>query len=730
MNQQEQITGTIERIIFKNDETGFCVCAVRLKHTDTITVRGHLAHLHPGESVTLAGAWVNHPKFGRQFDAQSCMAQAPTSIVGLQKYLASGLIKGVGETTAKNLIKAFGTNVLEILEHQPEQLLKIPKIGAKRLKMITDSWQSHKAISNIMIFLQDKGISPAYATKIYKRYGLDSIAVVTENPYRLADEVWGIGFTIADTIAYNLGVPKDSLNRIKAGILFTITNTVSSGHLYVPLETARTKTAELLELPEDKKFLIKNALHELHNSGAIVLVTHNNIHYITKAHCFYTERGVATHIKQLLESPALRNFELPTIYTKLRTGAYGTLSLHEGQQKGIMSALEHKISIITGGPGTGKTTLIKTLLAILDEQEVRYKLAAPTGKAAKRMSEATGKNAVTIHRLLEYDPAINGFSKNEQNALKLDVLIVDESSMIDIFLAYALLKALPHYAYLILIGDTDQLPSVGAGNVLGDLIASNTVPYVKLTYIFRQAQESLIVTNAHRVNRGESLITERGTQKPDLLFFKEQEPEMVEAHLKRIYTAILPQYGIHHHNTITLSPMKRTVVGTHTLNHVLQQIINPHAEQKISYSGFVYHIGDRVMQIKNNYDTFVFNGDTGIIITLDAEEQTMTVQFTDTTVTYTSQDLDEIVPAYAISIHKSQGSEFDAVIIVLFMQHFMLLNRNLLYTALTRAKKLCIIIGQPKAVAIAIKNSLREPRCTFLTVHLTTGLTCRTAGSA
>ncbi len=729
MNQQDHITGTVERIIFKNDETGFCVCAIRLHQTDSITVRGHLAHLHPGESITLTGAWVNHPKFGRQFDAQGCTVQAPTSLGGLQKYLASGLIKGIGPAYAESLIKTFGTNVLEVIEHEPERLIRVPGIGPKRAQTIIDSWQSHKAISHIMVFLQDKGISPAYATKIYKKYGLESINIVIENPYRLADEVWGIGFTIADTIAQNLGIPSDSLNRIKAGILFIITNTINAGHLYIPLETARTKAAELLEIPDAKKFLIKNALHELHNSSAIVLVTHNEIHYITKAQYYYTELNVASQIQQLLRYPSLRTFDLTTIYTKLRTGLYGSLSLHEDQQQGIMSALEHKVCIITGGPGTGKTTLIKTLLAVLDEQQVRYKLAAPTGKAAKRMSEATGKTAATLHRLLEYDPAFGGFSKNEKSALNLDILIIDESSMVDIFLAHALLKAMPHHAHLILIGDTDQLPSVGAGNVLGDLIASEVIPYVKLTYIFRQAQESLIVTNAHRVNRGESIITENSAHKPDLLFFREQEPENVINHLKRIYTAILPQYGIHHHNTITLSPMKRSVVGTHTLNSVLQQIINPHAPQKLSYAGFTYHVGDRVMQIKNNYETLVFNGDTGIITDIENEDQTMTVQFTDITVTYTMQDFDELVPAYAISIHKSQGSEFDAVIIVLFMQHFMLLNRNLLYTALTRAKKLCIIIGQPKAVAIAIKNSLREPRCTFLTAHLTTGVTCRTAGS-
>lgn len=730
MTQPTQISGTIDRIIFKNDETGFCVCAVRINRAEIITVRGSFAHLHAGEQLTMSGAWVDHPKFGRQFEVHSCTAQIPTSLGGLQKYLASGLIKGIGPVYAEKLIKKFGTDVLEIIEKEPEKLTLVPGIGPKRAHTIIDSWQSHKAISHIMVFLQDKGISPAYAAKIYKQYGLEAINIVIENPYRLADEVWGIGFTIADTIAQNLGMPADSLNRIKAAILFVISNAVSAGHLYIPLESARTKTAELIELSEEKKVLIKNALHELHNSNAIALVTHENVHYITRTQYYYVERNVATLLTQLLMYPALRTFDLHTIYTKVRTGNYyGSLALHEDQQKGIMAALEHKCSIITGGPGTGKTTLIKTLLAILDETQVRYKLAAPTGKAAKRMGEATGKTAVTLHRLLEYDPAVGAFSKNEKNALNLDILIIDESSMIDIFLMHAILKAMPHHAYLVLIGDTDQLPSVGAGNVLGDLIASNVIPCVKLTYIFRQAQESLIVTNAHRINRGESINTETAKEKPDLIFIKEQEPEAVITHLKRIYGALLPRYGIHTQNTITLSPMKRSLLGTHNLNCALQQIVNPYSEHKLAVGSFTYHVDDRVMQIKNNYDTGVFNGDTGIITAIDQEDQTMTVQFTETTVTFTMQDMDEIVPAYAISIHKSQGSEFDAVVIVLFMQHFMLLNRNLLYTALTRAKRLCIIVGQPKAVAIAIKNSLREPRCTFLTAQLTTGIACRTSGS-
>jgi exodeoxyribonuclease V alpha subunit len=729
MNQPTHLSGTIDRVIFKNEESGFCVCAVRISQAETITVRGPFAHLRAGEQITLTGAWVDHPKFGRQFEAQSCTVHLPTSAAGLQKYLASGVIKGVGPACAELLIKKFGITVLEVIEKEPEKLTSVHGIGLKRMQMITDSWQTQRAISHIMVFLQEKGISPTYAMKIYKKYGHDAINVVIENPYRLADEVWGIGFAIADQIAQNLGMPADSLNRIKAAILFVINTAVNSGHLYIPLETARTKTAELIELPEEKKLLIKNALHELHTRNAIVLITHENIHYITRTHYYYTERTVATQVKQLLSYPALRTFDLHAIYTKLRTGHYGSLALHEDQQKGIMSALEHKFSIITGGPGTGKTTLIKTLLAILDEAQVRYRLAAPTGKAAKRMGEATDKQAVTLHRLLEYDPAVSAFSRNENNALALDMLIIDESSMIDIFLMHAILKAMPHHAYLILIGDIDQLPSVGAGNVLGDLIASKIIPCVKLTHIFRQAQESLIITNAHRINHGEPLITEAAHKNPDLLFFKEQEPEAVINHLKRIYGALLPRYGIKAHNAITLSPMKRNLLGTQNLNCALQQIVNPYSEQKLVSGSFTYHVDDRVMQIKNNYETGVFNGDTGIITAINPADHTMTVQFTETSVTFTAQELDEVVPAYAISIHKSQGSEFDAVIIVLFMQHFMLLNRNLLYTALTRAKKLCIIVGQPKAVAIAIKNNLREPRCTFLTAQLTTGITCRIGGS-
>jgi exodeoxyribonuclease V alpha subunit len=686
-----------------------------------------LSHLHSGEMVTVEGTWVSHPKFGRQFEAQQCTAHAPTSLVGLKKYLSSGLVKGIGPVYAEKLVDHFGTDVLTIIDAHPEKLHSVPGIGTKRAATIIASWQNQKAISHIMVFLQDKGISSAYAIKIYKRYGADAITIVAENPYRLAQDVWGIGFTVADRIAQNLGFALDSLKRIKAGILFVITTALGNGHLYVELDALRTQTAKLLELDDTRKLsLIKNALHELHNAGTIVLISQGETHYVTQTQYYQTEQSVATNIKKLLSQKEKQILDLQTIYTKVRTQQYTQQQLSDDQQQGIMTCLQNAVTIITGGPGTGKTTLIKTLLALFDEQKIRYKLAAPTGRAAKRITESTGKQATTIHRLLEFDPTTMAFTRTENNALSLDVLIIDEASMIDIFLAHAILKALPYHAHLILLGDVDQLPPVGAGNFLNDLIASEMIPSVRLTQIFRQAQDSLIITNAHRINRGEFPLSDPTATKSDFIFLKEDDPAAMPERLRTIYTRILPRYGIRHAETVTLVPMKRGFVGTHNLNHLLQAIINPKkSDEELTHGHSVFRVDDRVMQIRNNYDKFVFNGDMGYIQQINTADHSMVIQFPEQRVTYESSEIDELITAYAISVHKSQGSEFDAVIVPLFMQHFILLQRNLVYTAITRAKKVCIFIGESKAIALAIKNNTHKERCTFLKTFLTTGVVCR-----
>jgi exodeoxyribonuclease V alpha subunit len=723
----ETLLGVLDRFLYKNNENGFCVCVLTLDNNQTAMVRGVLSHIHPGETVSVQGTWTTHPKFGKQFEAEQCTARIPSSLVGLKKYLGSGLIKGVGPAYAEKLVTYFGTTVLDVIDKQPERLRLIPGLGAKRIGMILSAWEDQKSISHIMVFLQDKGISTAYAVKIYKKYGNNALAMVTENPYRLAQEVWGIGFLIADTIAQKMGIAPDSLKRVKAGILFAITNAVGNGHLYVELEALRAEAITLLALDDTKIPLVKIALHELHDTDAIVLMTYQAKHYVTQKYYYQVEKSVARRVHHALAQKQSDTDQETAIYTKLRTHHYTKQQLSDEQQVGIMASLKHKLSIITGGPGTGKTTLIKTLLAILDEQNKPYKLAAPTGRAAKRIHESTGKPATTIHRLLEFDPNSMSFTRTEKNPLELDFLIVDETSMIDIFLANALLRAVPTSAHVVLLGDIDQLPSVGAGNVLHDLIASELVPCTRLTHIFRQAQESLIITNAHRINNGEFPINDTTRHKPDYIFIKEDDPAAIATQLHKIYTRIVPLYGISPEHTITLVPMKKGIVGSYALNTCLQDILNPAPSNDMLRrpNEGIFKVGDRVMQVRNNYDKEVFNGDMGYIEHISTSEQSLIVRFPEQSIGYEAGELEELIPAYAISVHKSQGSEFDAVIVPLFMQHFALLQRNLLYTAITRAKKVCIFVGQSKAITIAIKNNKHKERCTFLKALLTGTVTCR-----
>ncbi|HEV2600856.1 MAG TPA: ATP-dependent RecD-like DNA helicase [Candidatus Babeliales bacterium] len=728
MNNQEELIGIVDRFLFQSNDNGFSVFILQTKSKEPITVTGHMPNIQPGQQVDLVGSWGMHPKFGKQFQATRVTASQPTSIAGLKKYLGSGLIKGVGPSYAEKLVNAFGLEVLDVIDKNPEKLLTVPGIGAGRMEKIIAAWKDQKDISKIMVFLQDRNISTTYAIKIYKRYGQDSIALITENPYRLVQDIWGIGFKTADTIAQNLGIAKDSAQRITAGILHCITTETSNGHLYVELQTLKEKTTEILELEfAAVESTIKYALQDLYNSDKIKVISHNQEHYVTLTKYYYSEKGVAEKITLLQSRPIQHNFDLDAIYAYIKQPRHeNDIALNDEQQQGIMACVQNKVTVITGGPGTGKTTLIKKLLAVLDEANVLYKLAAPTGRAAKRITEGTGRPATTIHRLLEFDFTNHGFKHNEQNALQLHFLIVDEASMIDIFLAYAIIRALPHDAHLILIGDVDQLPSVGAGNFLHDLIASNKIATIRLQQIFRQAQNSLIIVNAHKINKGEFPTTFLPDSKQDFFFIKEELPEQLPVHLERIFTSGLKKYGITSDNAIVLTPMNRGGAGTQKINHDIQLILNPATSGKqIPHRGAIYKINDRVMQIRNNYDKNVFNGDIGTIYDINTEDRIVFVAYDQRVIEYEFSELDELVLAYAITIHKSQGSEYSAVIIPIFMQHFMMLQRNLIYTAVTRAKKLCIFIGQAKALAVAIKNSKGVERKTFLYEFLTSPLQCR-----
>lgn len=721
----ETVTGIIEKSLFKNKENGYGVYLLKTSAGVTVTITGHLHEVHEGSKLLLEGTWNFHPKFGRQFSVESFSMQLPQSALGIERYLASGLIKGIGKTYAKRLVDRFGEKTLEVIDTQPHLLHTVEGIGARRVDQIIAAWKEQKAVSEVMVFLQERGVSPAFAAKIYKAYGDASISVITSNPYRLVDDIWGVGFKMADGLAYKLGVERDSILRICAGIVYSITTILESGHLYKQVAALEEEVRLLLELCIDRgPALIKKGLRILFEQGKIKVVIYENNHFITLPQYYYAEFGIAKRLLSFSKHPSCLQgkVSIDALYTLLRAGSQDSIQLHEQQQKGIMQVFQEKVSIITGGPGTGKTTLVKTLLDLLKRYNISFRLAAPTGRAAKRMYEGTLHPTETLHRLLEFSPESFGFQRNEQNTLPLDVLIVDEASMIDVFLMHALIKALPARSHLVLLGDIDQLPSVGAGNILRDLIESGSVAVTRLTEIFRQAQDSLIIINAHRVNQGQFPTSKRVGPKRDFVFISQKEPGELFGVLRKLYSTHLASQGIRPQDCIVLTPMNRGLAGTNRINQELQLILNGKEVSKLTRFGVEYRVNDRVMQIRNNYEKFVFNGDIGVITHIDMQDEKLSVQFGERVLEYNSYELSELVLAYAISVHKSQGSEFPAVIIPIFTQHFMLLQRNLLYTAITRAKRLCILVGQPQAIAMAVNKVESSARQTFLQQFLTSDL--------
>ena len=781
------LRGVVERITYHNEETGYTVAKVTPEKRGPtafgrdyqVPVVGNMLGVNVGESVELTGRWTIHAEYGKQFVVESMRTVLPATVAGIEKYLGSGLIRGVGPVTAKRIVKHFGVETLTMIEEQPHRLNEVPGVGRVRTQMITKAWEEQKAIKEVMLFLQSHGVSTSLATKIYKFYGDNAIGVVRQDPYRLARDIFGIGFLTADRIAQSMGLAPDAPERVAAGIAYALSQATDDGHVFLPTSELVRQSVELLDVtpqqiglglvrlwgeeqvkvtatPGAEEMILPlvprpvDAIPQLiAEQGQIYaaatpaqaekLLQAENAIYLTSL--YYSEVGVAGRIKRLLRDGESRfdHFRMTRFdWTAAFTAAerHHGLKLAPQQHAAIRAALTHRFAVLTGGPGTGKTTSIRVLLQLCEAYNHQVILTAPTGRAAKRLAETTGREAKTIHRLLEFKPAEGmAFQRNEENPLEGDLLIVDEASMLDLVLTNHLLKAIPPGMHLLLVGDVDQLPSVGAGNVLKDLIAAvegvdngpaGTViarqsAVVRLQTIFRQEAGSYIITNAHRINAGE-IPTVDNDNATDFFLFRTEEPERAaQLCVELVQSRIPKRFAIPTQDIQVLSPMHRGVVGVGALNEALQAAINPASAQRPErrIGNRAYRVGDRVMQIRNNYDKEVYNGDMGIIQAMDMELQKVTVTVDGRPVVYDFLELDELVHAYAISIHKSQGSEFPAVVIPVLTSHYMLLQRNLLYTAVTRARRLVVLVGQPKAIAMAVRNNKVSERFTGLSERLT-----------
>jgi exodeoxyribonuclease V alpha subunit len=715
---KEYLSGTIERITYHNTDNGFCVIRVKVKgHKDLVTVTGNVPSISAGEYIKCSGIWHNDRNHGKQFKADFLKSLPPETLEGIERYLGSGLIKGVGAHFAKRLVSAFGDKVFEVIENKPDLLSTVEGIGKIRAQSICTNWQDQKIIREIMVFLQSHGVGTSRATRIYKTYGEKAIEVVSQNPYQLAKDIRGIGFVSADTIAGNLGIAKNSLVRARAGVAHVLLEATSDGHCGLPKEILIQNSRKLLEITKD---LIELAIAEEIKLKTLIADTLNSTNTIFLTSYYVYEKNIAKILLNLAKSPVSWDKTDTTTIIPLVEEELNII-LAESQKLAIDKALDNRLMVITGGPGTGKTTLVNSLLKTLAAKKLNIKLCAPTGRAAKRLSESTGLEATTIHRLLEIDPAYGGFKRNEESPLSCDYLVIDETSMVDVPLFYSLLKALPLHSALLLVGDVDQLPSVGAGQVLKDIISSKVISTVQLTEIFRQAATSNIITNAHRINHG-ILPNMQITREESDFYFVEAEhgDDIINKIITMVKERIPKKFNLNPVQDIQLlCPMQRGGAGARSLNIELQKVLNPNHTEGIIKFGQIFAVGDKVMQTENNYDKEVYNGDIGIIKAINEQDQEIIINFYNREVNYDYTDLDQITLAYATTIHKSQGSEYPAVIIPITMQSYMMLRRNLIYTAITRGKKLVVIIGQKKALAIAVKDNTSSHRYSKLQEWLT-----------
>ncbi|MDD3845690.1 MAG: ATP-dependent RecD-like DNA helicase [Syntrophorhabdaceae bacterium] len=720
----------MERVTYYNEENHYTIAKVKVEGRNSLaTVVGTLYSVVPGEVLRLKGNWEVHPRWGEQFKVISYETLMPATVKGIERYLGSGMIKGIGPVMAKRLVTRFREATLDIIDTDMDKILDVPGIGRKRVDMIRKAWEEQKEVRNVMVFLQGNGVSPAYAAKIYRFYGGDAVRIVSENPYRLAVDIFGIGFLTADSIAGKLGIGKEAPLRIETGILYVLGQLSSEGHIFFPCSLLVDKCSEVLEVEGGK---ISDALSRLAAQGKVIIddpgafpgMTANytgGIVYL--APLYVSERGIAELLSKLATVP--RQLRLLNVGEALRwVEGNQEVTFSERQLDAVRASLEQKVLVITGGPGTGKTTIIKGIIGIAGKTGQKVLLAAPTGRAAKRMTEATGAEAKTIHRLLEYAPSNassdGGFKRNESNPLDAGLIVIDEASMVDVPLMYHLLKAVPPTASLVLVGDVDQLPSVGPGSVLNDIIASGCVGTVRLAEIFRQSTRSMIIVNAHRINGGEMPFLEKHAgQGHDFFFVDIEDPDEVLRYVVDLCKDMIPsRFGFHPSNDIqVLTPMHRGVVGVSNMNVRLQETLN-RSTDGISRGGRFFKRGDKVLQTRNNYEKDVYNGDIGRVIAIDREVQELSVEFDGKVVSYDFNDLDELILAYAISVHKSQGSEYPVVVMPLLTQHYLLLQRNLLYTAITRGKKLVYLIGTKKALSIAIHNDRPRRRYTLLAERL------------